>query len=213
MLEHAAALAGMLATLSLGVMSPGPSFVMVARTAVARSRREALAAAIGMGLGGAAFALAALLGLQALLLAWPALFTALKVAGGVYLLWLAFCMWQGAAEPLHMGAAEPGEQGKAVGSSGRGLLLGLATQLSNPKTAVVYASVFAAFLPPEHGLAFNALVVMLAFTVEAAWYAAVAWLLSGQAPRLRYLRNKRWFDRAAAAALGVLGGKLLFSAS
>ena len=52
--------------LTLGAMSPGPSFVMVARTAVARSRANGLAAALGMGVGGLIYAVASLLGLQAL---------------------------------------------------------------------------------------------------------------------------------------------------
>jgi threonine/homoserine/homoserine lactone efflux protein len=55
----------------LGAISPGPSFVMVARIAVSRSRQQALAAAFGMGVGGSVFAAAALLGLQALLTAVP----------------------------------------------------------------------------------------------------------------------------------------------
>ena len=52
--------------LTLGAISPGPSFVMVARTAVARSRANGLAAALGMGVGGMTYATASLLGLQAL---------------------------------------------------------------------------------------------------------------------------------------------------
>lgn len=58
------AIAGALAT---GAMSPGPSFVVVVRTAVALSRRDGIAAALGMGDGGMVFAGLALLGLTAIL--------------------------------------------------------------------------------------------------------------------------------------------------
>lgn len=49
-------LLGILAALTVGAMSPGPSFVVVARTAVSSSRADGLAAALGMGAGGLAFA-------------------------------------------------------------------------------------------------------------------------------------------------------------
>ncbi len=42
--------------ITLGAMSPGPSFVVVARTAVATSRADGVAAALGMGVGGVLFA-------------------------------------------------------------------------------------------------------------------------------------------------------------
>ena len=49
-----------LGVLCLGIISPGPSFVLVARVSVAVSRGDGLATAIGMGVGGAFFALLAL---------------------------------------------------------------------------------------------------------------------------------------------------------
>ena len=89
-MQELATLASIVAALSVGVISPGPSFVMVARVAVASSRVRALASALGMGVGGAIFGAAALLGLQSVLLAVPALYAALKVLGGLYLCYLGF---------------------------------------------------------------------------------------------------------------------------
>jgi threonine/homoserine/homoserine lactone efflux protein len=67
MSESWAALPAILGTLALGAMSPGPSFVVVARTSAGSGRRAGLAAALGMGLGGLVFATLALVGLIALL--------------------------------------------------------------------------------------------------------------------------------------------------
>ncbi|MGO6906141.1 LysE family transporter, partial [Rhizobium ruizarguesonis] len=55
------------AALAVGAMSPGPSFVVVSRIAISRSRLDGLAAAFGMGAGGVVFAVLALAGLTALL--------------------------------------------------------------------------------------------------------------------------------------------------
>jgi threonine/homoserine/homoserine lactone efflux protein len=61
------ALISILGTLAIGAISPGPSFVVVVRAA-ALSRRDGLASALGMGLGGMVFSGLALGGLQALLM-------------------------------------------------------------------------------------------------------------------------------------------------
>lgn len=82
------------AVLIMGVISPGPSFIYVARNAVVYSRLHGLVTALGTGVGAAIFALLAMLGLQRLLLLVPELFVGLKVAGGIYLLWLAFKIFQ-----------------------------------------------------------------------------------------------------------------------
>jgi threonine/homoserine/homoserine lactone efflux protein len=87
--------------------------------------------------------------------------------------------------------------------------LGLATQLSNPKTAIVYGGIFAALLPPAPpGWIFVALppAVML---IEIGWYTIVAVTFSSERPRAAYLRGKRWIDRAAGAVMGALGLRLV----
>lgn len=196
------------AALTLGVVSPGPSFVMVARTALARSRADGLAAALGMGLGGMAFALLALFGLAALLHTVPALYSALKIAGGAYLIWLGVRMWRGAREPLALDAGEAGATARPLQS----FWLGFATQISNPKTAAVYASVFASLLPDPLPLASMIALPIVVFLVEAGWYAIVAIGLSAGAPRRRYLRAKATIDRVAGALMAALGVRLLVDA-
>ena len=98
------ALLSILGTLAIGVISPGPSFVVVVRAAAALSRRDGLAAALGMGLGGMIFSGLALGGLQALLTHVDWLYMALKVVGGAYLVYLGIRMWRGARTPLAIAA-------------------------------------------------------------------------------------------------------------
>lgn len=203
------ALALLIAALLVGVVSPGPSFVMVARTAVAASRAHGLYAALGMGVGGMCFAGAALLGLQAVLLAVPALYLALKLLGGLYLCYLGVRIVRAARTPLPMDGAE---SAAAPAPASRAFWLGLVTQLSNPKTAIVYASVFAALLPPSLSLPFAAAVVLAVFIVESGWYAIVAWLLSSVRPRRAYLGCKSAVDRIAGTVMVGLGLRLIAAA-
>ena len=194
-----------LAAIAVGAVSPGPSFVFVARTAMATSRRDGLAAALGMGLGAVFFCILVLFGLQAILATAPWLFVTLKLCGGVYLGYLAFRIWRGAKEPLDIPAEGP-RRSRAVWKSGA---LGLGTQISNPKTAVVYGGVFAALLPQESPRWVLLALPPAIFLIEAGWYALVALLLSSSSPRAAYLRAKTAIDRTAAGILGFLGVKLL----
>jgi threonine/homoserine/homoserine lactone efflux protein len=200
-------LLGIAGAMIVGAMSPGPSFVMVARTAVSASRGDGLAAALGMGAGGIVFAIAALVGLQAAFLAVPALYLGVKLLGGAYLVYLGIRIWRGAREPLAVSQEErsPGSRGNGW----RAFLLGMGTQVSNPKTAVVYASIFAAFLPREVPLALALAVPAVIFCIETGWYSIVALALSSAAPRSAYLRYKAWIDRAAGGVMVLLGVKLL----
>ncbi|MBD0345644.1 MAG: LysE family translocator [Coleofasciculus sp. Co-bin14] len=195
--------------LAVGAASPGPSFVMVARTAIAASRVEGICAALGMGVGGLVFATAALLGLHGLLLAIPSLYWVLKVVGGLYLAYLGLQIWLNAKKPLISSEIEPIS---TATTTIRAFILGLTTQLSNPKTAVVYASVFAAFLPTESSPVFNLSVAGLIFAIETVWYTWVALVLSSNIPRQAYLRYKAWLDRAAGGVMIALGFKLVTSA-
>jgi threonine/homoserine/homoserine lactone efflux protein len=196
-----------IAALLVGVVSPGPSFVLVARTAIAASRRDGLAAAIGMGLGGVAFGSLALLGVATLLLHAGWLYVGLKLAGGLYLVYLGVMIWRGASGTVSV-AAEHGERRNAA----RPFWIGLATQVSNPKTAIVYASVFAALMPADPPLWFVLALPPLLFLVEAGWYAAVALAFSAGGPRAAYLRAKTWIDRLAGTVMAGLGLRLLYEA-
>src|SRR5678816_4032070 len=118
---------GILAALCVGVVSPGPSFIMIARTAAAGSRADGLAAALGMGAGGFLFGLLALAGLQGLLAAVPALYLGLKLAGGLYLAYLGLRLWLAARQALQVDLQVPVR-------TRRSFALGFATQVSNPKT-------------------------------------------------------------------------------
>jgi len=195
--------------LMLGAMSPGPSFVMVARTTLAASRADGIAAAVGMGAGGLIFATAALVGLHTIFAAAPGLYGALKVLGGSYLIFLAYQMFRNAVKPLPSHADNPHWQYRKVL---RSFALGFITQVSNPKTAVVYASVFASLLPPGAPLPVVTLLPPLIFAIEAGWYAIVAISLSEPYPRRVYMASKVWVDRSAGAVMGLLGGKLILEA-
>ena len=199
-----ATLFAMLGTLLVGAISPGPSFVFVVRISVAQSRADGLAAALGMGVGAFAYGALALAGLHALMTQAAWLYWLLKVAGGLYLIYLAILMWQHAAEAIRVE-----EAGHRRSNLPRSFGLALATQLSNPKIVAVFGAVFAALLPPSPPLWLDLALPPLIFAQETAWYALAALAFSSARPRALYLRAKTWIDRAAGAVIGALGLRLI----
>ncbi|MFK0167064.1 LysE family translocator [Rhizobium sp. NPDC090279] len=196
-----------LAALLIGAMSPGPSFVLVSRISVSMSRRNGVAAALGMGIGGAIFGFVAVLGLAAILVKISWLYALLRIMGGLYLLYLAVRIWKGARAPLILSIEEQkiDRRRSVAGSFG----LGLTTQLSNPKTAIVYGSIFAAFLPSNPDMWVVIALPPAILAIESAWYVIVAMVFSHPRPKQAYLRFKLWIDRLTAGVLGVLGLRLV----
>ena len=191
--------------LMLGAISPGPTFIYVAKNSIAISRKHGLFTALGTGTGAALFGLLAVMGLQAILLAVPSAYLALKICGGIYLLWLAFKIIKHAKEPMETTNGET-----APMSYKQAYRLGLITQMSNPKIAIVLASIFTALLPKDIPTYFYVVLPMLCFFIDAGWYSLVAVALSAEGPRKVYLKSKAVFDRIAGGVMTLLGLKLIF---
>ena len=201
-MESLIALAALWIVHIAAVVSPGPSFVVVSRAAAAGNAAAGVRIAAGLTLGTFVWVSAAWFGLAVLFELVPALYDAVRIAGALFLLFIAVQLWRHAREPLPGPSDVPEARGRAF-------RLGLWTQLANPKVAVFFGSIFATVLPPDP----DAWVVASAFAIvcfnEFAWYAAVALVLSRPAMRRGYARAKRWVDRATGAVLGALAVRLL----
>jgi len=198
-----------LGALLAGAVSPGPSFVLVAKVAMGVSRIDGIVAAVGMGIGGVIFSALSLMGLHTILTNIPALYFLLKIVGGFYLVYMGVRIWRGANEPLIINDDRVCSQG----SLKKSFLVGFFTQISNPKTAIVYGSIFAALLPSEIPVIIYYVLPPLVFFVESGWYVFVALILSSESPRAAYLRSKLLLDRLAGCIMVGLGSKLIAGAS
>ncbi|WP_308914941.1 LysE family translocator [Jannaschia sp. LMIT008] len=185
---------------AFAVVSPGPSFVLSIRTAATEGLRPAIALAGGFGTGAAIWATAALTGLSVLFELIPAAFTVLKIAGGLFLVWLAISMSRSAPQPIP--DLMPGTAPRSVWSAFR---LGVASFLANPKPAVFFGAVFVG-LVPTNAPAWALLVVVLNVAlVETAWYVGMARVFSLSRSRAVYARFKIAMDRMLGVCLGALG--------
>jgi threonine/homoserine/homoserine lactone efflux protein len=133
--------------------------------------------------------------------AW--LYTAIRIAGALYLIFLgAKMLWQ---------AKKSAAPDVAAAEQSEGAIFRKAyfVSLTNPKSAAFYGSVLAVMLPPHAPLWFSAAVVAIAVLLSALWYCSVAFLLSTDTVRRRFARIKTLFDTVIGVILMGLGAKLL----
>ena len=199
--------------LGIGVISPGPSFLFVAQTAMQKSRAHAIATSLGMGTGALILALMAILGLFVILKTIPVLYITLKIVGGLYLFYIAYTMWKSADQPITTSSDYIADKKNTEqhGSLKKAYLLGLLTQLSNPKTAIVIGGIFMAFLPtqiPDYAIP---LLSLMAFIIDASWYVIVSIALTTEKAQRVYMRFKKHINRLASGLMGILGLKLAFN--
>ncbi len=188
-------------TLLAAIASPGPSLLFLIRTAMAEGRAAGLAAATGLGVMASLWTLAALLGLDALFALFPWAYTAVKMGGAAYLIWIAIQTWRRAQSPID-------EAEKA--SRGRAFRQGLLVNVANPKSVLFSAAVIVVIFPEGLTTVDKALIYFNHLGVELIVQPALAIALSTSMVRTRYLNAKPIFDRIAAGVLGALGLRLLF---
>jgi len=170
----------------LMVLTPGPNMIYLISRSICQGRQAGVTSLLGVVAGFFVHMFAAAAGLTAVFLAVPMAYEALKWAGALYLLWMA---WQ-AVRP---GARSPFEARElAPDSSSRLVLMGFMTSVLNPKVAVFYLSVFPQFINPEHGSVFTQSIVLgltqisVSFTVNLL----IALFTSGIA--VWFVRNPLW---------------------
>ncbi|WP_370229781.1 LysE family translocator, partial [Cognatishimia sp.] len=189
------------ATLLVAILSPGPAMLMSIRATLAGNFRQGFMVGLGLATMAATWTTLALLGLDGIFTLFPWAYLTLKIAGALYLIWIAVQTWRHARIPLDPDAASH--------PRGRSFLSGLAVNLANPKSVLFASAVLLVIFPPDITLADKAFVVANHLIVEILCYSAFAALLSTPAARDGYLRAKTTLDRVAAGVMGALGLRLL----
>lgn len=176
------------ASLVLAV-TPGPGVLFIVARTLAAGRRAGLAAVAGVAAGNFANAVAASLGLAALLALWPPGFGFLRVAGGSYLIALGVMALRARDDAA---APAPGRQAFWVA-------------LLNPKTMIFFAALLPPFLDPAGSPVWQSLVLGAVFVAIAAASDALYVVAAGAlAPRLAGgARWGRWIAAVVYVGLGL----------
>jgi threonine efflux protein len=188
----------------VATVTPGPNSVLVMRVSVGQRRAHALRAVAGIGAGTCIWGLSGFFGVHALFLAAPFLYWAFRLCGGVYL--ILFGLGLICASLRRDGApAEPAV--KRPGWSP--FQQGLATSLSNPKSALSVAGLFAATMPSHAPLGLGLMTVAVMVAISIAWYSFMAWLFTARWIAGMYRSLRRGVDRLAGAVFIFFGARMV----
>ncbi|EEL86999.1 LysE family translocator [Bacillus cereus] len=202
MVSFSTVLAFAIVSLSM-VCSPGPNMIYLISRSITQGRMAGFISLLGIMLGFIIYIIATMFGLTALFLAVPSLYEAVKWAGAAYLLWLA---WS-SIKPGATSIMEP--RTIAIEPPRKLFLMGLMTNLLNPKIAILYVSLLPQFEDPEKGslllqgavLGFTQITVsfivnlLIVFTASrvAKWFGT----------RPTWLRVQRWLMASVLTGLAV----------
>jgi threonine/homoserine/homoserine lactone efflux protein len=184
------------------VVVPGPDMALVLKNGLAGGRRAAVATSLGVNAGLVVWALAAALGLAALLRASSEAFTAVKLVGAAYLVWLGISALRDAWRGARAGAMT--EDGSRNVSPFR---QGLLSNLLNPKIAIVFTTLIPQSIDGRGGSEVAQTFVLAAVFVAMGlvWLTSYALLVARAGAVLGRPSVRRVVSSAAGTVLVALG--------
>ena len=158
------ALLSFLLTCAIIELTPGPNMAYLALLSATTGRHAGYAAAIGVALGLAVIGTIAALGLATLIDNSPLMFSVLRLAGVLYLLYLAY---MALIEKAETSAGAISNETKHHASDLRYFKRGLITNLLNPKAAVFYIAILPTFITTGHEVIFSTLMLTAIYVTTA----------------------------------------------
>jgi threonine/homoserine/homoserine lactone efflux protein len=189
------------------IVTPGQDTALTIRNTLLGGRRGGIFTAVGVSTGQATWTLATSAGIGALIVASQPAFTALKLVGAAYLVFLG-------AQAL-VAAVRGDDHRQAVTTGGaklrprRAFRQGLLSNLGNPKMAVFFTSLLPQFAPGGRA-SFSALLALglLFCAMTLGWLAAYAAVVARAGDVLRRLGVRRALEAVTGFALLALGARL-----
>ena len=196
---------GFLTAAILITLSPGPDNMMVLGAGIAKGRARGIAFGLGCALGCLNHTLLAVIGVSALIAASPVAFTALKVVGGLYLVWMGLQALRSRGGAT-VAAGVPDESARQL------FFKGLVANAINPKVVLFFLSFLPQFVVASRGDAnWQIAWLGLIFTAQAALLFGLLGYFSGTIGQWlnRTPRAGMWLDRVAGAIFVGLGLRLI----
>ncbi len=194
------------AVMLLGVMSPGPDFVMAVRNSVRHGRAAGLMTAVGLGLGVMVHLTYIMLGLGVIISQSILLFNLLKWFGAAYLFWIGIKAIR--SKGMKLQAAEMHEL-KTPYPVKRALADGFLTNVLNPKATLFFLALFTQILSPNVAAELKFVYSVVCVTITVSWFSIVATVLTQPKIRDVFLRFSKWVDRMCGAVFIMLGLRLV----
>jgi RhtB (resistance to homoserine/threonine) family protein len=186
-------------------LTPGPDTAYILGRSIAQGREAGIASALGISIGSFFHTCAAALGLSAILATSAFAFSAIKLLGGAYLVFLGIKMLLDRRKQLSLPANF--RRRTTIAAFRQGVL----TNILNPKVALFFLAFLPQFIDPASNAKIMAFVTLgLTFvTTGTIWCLILAWFASAFSERLRSNETiSQWLNRTAGALFVFLGIRL-----
>jgi threonine/homoserine/homoserine lactone efflux protein len=189
-------------------LAPGPDMTYVAARSLAQGRRAGIISALGIAVGCLFHIAAAAFGIAVLLRAVPQAYTAVRLVGAAYLLYLGMMM-------IWRAGRGDGDVPIAPASELAIFRQGVVTNILNPKVALFFVAFLPQFIAPGHvPVAVQTLALGIYFDVQGTVVnVLVAWLAGRAGAAVRGSRARAWIHRTSGTILVGLGLRLAASRS
>ncbi|MBV9803719.1 MAG: LysE family translocator [Solirubrobacterales bacterium] len=189
------------------IVVPGPDTAIVTKNALLHGRRAALGTAFGVETGLAVWTVASAFGVASLVRASETAFTALKLIGAAYLVWLGIQALRSAGRRAANPGEEPGRRSSLDGR--RGFRQGLISDLANPKIGAFFTGLLPQFAGPAHSVLIPFLVLGGLFVLmTVVWLCGYALVAVKASAVLRRRRVSAAIDRLSGVILIGFGIRL-----
>jgi threonine/homoserine/homoserine lactone efflux protein len=193
----------------LVIVTPGQDTALTIRNSLVGGRRGGAFTALGVASGQAIWTVAASAGLAALLVASEPAFTALKLMGAAYLVFLGLQALYGAVQGSGAKGARPQRGSGGARTASAAYRQGVISNLGNPKMAVFFTSLLPQFTPAGEASFLALLFLGFVFCcLTLAWLTAYAVAVARAGDFLRRPRIRRMLDGVMGAVLVGLGARL-----
>ncbi|CDZ35235.1 LysE family translocator [Neorhizobium galegae] len=193
---------------AVACITPGPNTLLVMRYALTAPRRVPVLAAMGTITGTLCWGFAGWLGINALFQAAPFAYVALKIVGGLYLVWLGLKIFLDARKSRQSADIVAARVEVPLKTAYR---MGLATNLANPKSALFVASLFAATMPAGTPFLYGLAAIAVMVAVSTVYYTFLVALITHRSVAAAYLKAKKKIDLGVGMIFVGFGTKLLMS--
>jgi len=192
----------------LAAASPGPDFILVTRQSLLHGRKAGLLASLGIALGLSIHIIYSAAGLAAVVSHSVKWMTAIKLAGGAYLIYLGI---KGLLSKQVSVESPSSSRWTLAPAASRQVLRGFLCNALNPKAPIYFLALFTLVLSPNMPAAVLAIYGVWLMVLQWLWFSIVATVFAHGALRSKLLNVRHWIDRTFGALLIALGLKVLTS--
>jgi threonine/homoserine/homoserine lactone efflux protein len=189
----------------LALLSPGPDFVLVVKSAIKNGPKKSIGVAAGIASANALYIALCLIGVGALLASSVVIMIALKVTGGVFLIYLAIMALRAKKTDYKDLELPENQTTQSETTFVKEFITGFMSGILNPKNLLFYLSLFTVVLTKDVNFGFKVGLGIWMTSVVFVWDLSVIYVLSRDKVRRKFSKLAYYIDKCTGAILGLIG--------